>query len=453
MLGDLENGISSGVENQSKALSLRRVKELWTRGRIYALLLAVIFFCLCSLLLPSMTTKDSKGLDRVRIEGFPPSAAQLDQLNLLLGKFSADDILKWAHSQLPQGLIQVTSFGPSGLVVLDKLRKLGLLSHVSVLTIDTLHLFPESYAFIKSMKIEIPEMHLHVYQPQNFRSRNAFDQQYGESFWKKSPDEYAYFSKVEPMVRGLKEMNTSGWITGRRRSQGAERASLPVVEIDNLDPMRIKINPLAYWTYEDVWKYIRDARLLYNPLHDEGYKSIGDTMTTKPVDAAASERSGRFVGMQKTECGMHIHFEKIEKMRQDARKKNQVFEMPKLPCDGCLEVDMSNFDQLVLGGQIDMLIEFYSPMCSHCQNFAPKYDVVLKKLKSIPDVEVARMDITIHKIPESGKAAGFKVDSFPALYLVQRTPFKAILYTGEHEVSPILDWLEWKTSYVRVSDL
>lgn len=111
------------------------------------------------------------------------------------------------------------------------------------------------------------------------------------------------------MNRALKEHDSDCWINGRRRDHGAERAALPVWEGK-------KLNPLAFWTFEDCWNYLKKHNVPYHPLHDVGYSSLGDMHSTKKVDAKvwftyAGERSGRFQnlvnkdGTPKTECGIH----------------------------------------------------------------------------------------------------------------------------------------------------
>ena len=110
-------------------------------------------------------------------------------------------------------------------------------------------------------------------------------------------------------MRSMKESDTDSWINGRRRDHGAERASLPVWEGN-------KVNPLAHWTFEECWNYLRKYEVPYHPLHDVGFSSLGDVQSTKKVPhetwfTYAGERSGRFEGMKakdgssKTECGIH----------------------------------------------------------------------------------------------------------------------------------------------------
>jgi phosphoadenosine phosphosulfate reductase len=101
----------------------------------------------------------------------------------------------------------------------------------------------------------------------------------------------------------LKELDA--WLTGIRRDQSNTRAQAPLVTWDAKHNL-VKINPLANWTRGQVWSYILEHRLPYNPLHDQGYASIGCTHCTRPSVDMADERSGRWQGHQKTECGIHL---------------------------------------------------------------------------------------------------------------------------------------------------
>jgi len=384
----------------------------------------------------------------------PLSPNELKELNTQLSNANVDEILRWAHDQFPNKLVQLTSFGPTGMVVLHKLYQLGILSDVPVVTIDTLHLFPETYNFMNDVGARYKAMKLSVHSPNGFYDRPEFDEHYSSNLWKTNPDKYAYLSKLEPMERAMEDMRPSALLTGRRKTQGGEREKLTIVEVDNLDNRRFKINPLVEWTYDDVWSYIRKHKIPYNPLHDRGYKSIGDVMTTVPIDPNADERSGRFVGLNKTECGMHSHLEKIHKMKEEAEKNKYEFITPTLECTYCEEADATNFDEIVLNAKRDILLEFYSPYCSGCQEMAPIYDKIAFALHSLYEkITVVRFDITENEIPQSGKDVGMDVEVTPSLYLVQHsTPsIEVALFEGGHDFGSLMEWLELKTSYITPS--
>ena len=223
-----------------------------------------------------------------------PSDDKLQELNKHLNKLTVDEVLLWAHRQFSSSLIDVTSFGPSGLVILHKLQQLDLIQSIPVVTIDTLHLFAETYDFIQELKQTelLHNANLYVYQPHGFSTRDDFDQAFGKDLYKTNPDKYAYLSKVEPTLSALEDTKALAWITGRRRSQGGERTHVSILEMDSSNPIgdtttnkpRYKLNPLAFWTFSQVWDYIHKYNIPYNKLHDKGYKSIGDVMNTAPVD-------------------------------------------------------------------------------------------------------------------------------------------------------------------------
>jgi phosphoadenosine phosphosulfate reductase len=107
---------------------------------------------------------------------------------------------------------------------------------------------------------------------------------------------------VEPLGRALE--GRRAWITGIRRDQAPTRANARIVEWDDRFGL-VKVNPLARWASEDVWRYIRSRRVPYNVLHDRGYPSVGCRPCTSPVAPGEDPRAGRWRGTEKTECGLH----------------------------------------------------------------------------------------------------------------------------------------------------
>jgi len=126
--------------------------------------------------------------------------------------------------------------------------------------------------------------------------------QYGEALWDRDPDACCGLRKVEPMRRALSSVDC--WLAGVRREDSASRANTPKLGWDKRFGLW-KLNPLADWTERDVWNYIREHHLPYNPLHDRGYPSIGCTHCTKPVGPGGLPRAGRWAGLEKTECGIN----------------------------------------------------------------------------------------------------------------------------------------------------
>lgn len=232
------------------------------------------------------------------------SSLDLDELNQRFETAHPKEILAWCVNNIPTGLVQTSAFGVTGMVIMHLLyRELQPNPPVPVLFLDTLHHFPQTLELVNKSK-ETYGLDLRVYQALNADSRESFAQYYGEKLWENDVQKYHYVTKVEPLQRGLNELKTIAWITGRRRDQSDSRAAIPIFQPDIKH--RIKINPLANWTQKETWKYVLEHGVLYNPLHDQGYPSIGDEPLTTPVKAGEDERAGRWRGSARTECGIHI---------------------------------------------------------------------------------------------------------------------------------------------------
>lgn len=132
--------------------------------------------------------------------------------------------------------------------------------------------------------------------------------------WESDADKYDYLVKAEPAHRIYVDLGVQAVFTGRRRSQGGERAELQILELDHqIHPPLLKINPLVMWNHDQVWNYIRENAVPYNTLHDKGYKSIGDYHSTAVTGHHESEREGRWKNQEKTECGLHKDYFKLKK--------------------------------------------------------------------------------------------------------------------------------------------
>ncbi|MDB9529492.1 phosphoadenosine phosphosulfate reductase [Oscillatoria sp. CS-180] len=231
-----------------------------------------------------------------------PAELDLDALNRAFESATPQDILRWAIKTFPTGLAQTSSFSiPVTLHMLYK--ELCPKQPVPVIFLDTLHHFPETLETVERA-VERYDLNLHVYQAQGADSREEFVARYGSELWRRDIDRFHHLTKVEPLQRALEGISVKAWVTGRRRDQSATRRNMPILEEDS--DGRLKINPLANWTQKDLWTYVYYNDVIYNPLHDKGYASIGDEPLTTPVQAGEPERAGRWRGSAKTECGIHI---------------------------------------------------------------------------------------------------------------------------------------------------
>jgi len=211
------------------------------------------------------------------------------------------------RSMAVTGLYQTTSFGLSGLVVLDMIYKLQTadptLPRVEIVFIDTLFHFPETLDLLERVRAQYPLNKIHIFRPHTVNSADEFEVKHGGQLWKRDPGLYDYSTKIEPAERAYADLSIKAVLTGRRRSQGEQRANLTVVDVDSAG--LIKINPLFNWSFDQVKQYIIDNNVPHNALLKQGYKSVGDWHSTLPTEESEGERYGRWKGQEKTECGIH----------------------------------------------------------------------------------------------------------------------------------------------------
>ncbi|KAJ5692665.1 Phosphoadenosine phosphosulfate reductase [Penicillium macrosclerotiorum] len=246
----------------------------------------------------------------------------LQFLNRQLQFLEPQDILRWCITSLPH-LFQTTAFGLTGLVTLDMLSKLKVPrpQMVDLIFLDTLHHFPETLALVDRVRKRYPNNNVHVYKPLGADTAAEFETKYGSRLWEMDDQLYDWVAKVEPAQRAYREMNVHAVLTGRRRSQGGKRGDLDVIEVDEAG--LIKINPMANWSFDQVKQYAKEHNVPYNELLDRGYKSVGDWHSTQPVAENEDERSGRWKGQQKTECGIHNPRSKYAQYLMEMELKRQ----------------------------------------------------------------------------------------------------------------------------------
>ncbi|HEX2069967.1 MAG TPA: phosphoadenylyl-sulfate reductase [Actinomycetota bacterium] len=129
---------------------------------------------------------------------------------------------------------------------------------------------------------------------------------FGPRLYQRDPKLCCELNKVAPFNRALKDLD--GWITGMRRDSAWTRANAPILSWTELDsgPRLLKVNPIANWTRRDTWAYLKRHDLPHNPLYDLGYASIGCAPCTRLVFQGEDERAGRWSGLLRTECGIHV---------------------------------------------------------------------------------------------------------------------------------------------------
>ena len=197
----------------------------------------------------------------------------------------AEEILAWTLERFPGKVALACSFQKEETVLLDML--FAVEPNARVFAIDTHYLFPETYAYWRDVE-----------QRYGITVEKFEGPQVEEGLWDTNPDLYLNVAKVAPLTSAL--MDLDAWITGIRRDQAPTRANAPKLGWDELHELW-KANPLADWSDDDCWAYIRGRGLPYNELHDRGYASIGDVHSTQPGEG----REGRWAGTDKVECGIH----------------------------------------------------------------------------------------------------------------------------------------------------
>ena len=207
------------------------------------------------------------------------------QLPADVESWPAQRVVEFVLGEFPGRVSLACSFQKEESVLLDMLFELE--PQARVFGIDTHHLFPETY-----------ELWGEVERRYGTTIERFEGGPVDDGLWDTNPDLYLAIAKIEPLNRALLDLDA--WITGIRRDQSPTRADAPKLAWDAKHELW-KADPLADWTDDDCWAYIRERELPYNPLHDRGYESIGDVHSTQP----GKGRDGRWAGTERTECGLH----------------------------------------------------------------------------------------------------------------------------------------------------
>lgn len=211
---------------------------------------------------------------------------------------TAEERVASALETLPGQHIVSSSFGAQSAVMLHLLTQQQ--SDIPVVLIDTGYLFPETYEFIDELTEKLA-LNLQVYRP---KDSSAWQEARHGKRWEQGLGglkEYNHENKVTPMQRALEELKVGTWFSGLRRNQSPERVNTPFVENSG---NRFKVYPIADWTDNDIYEYLKQHDLPYHPLWDQGYVSIGDVHTTKSLAEVDTLEETRFFGL-KRECGLH----------------------------------------------------------------------------------------------------------------------------------------------------
>lgn len=236
----------------------------------------------------------------------------IDKIDALAAEFATKeptDILKMALNQ--EGELAISFSGAEDVVLIDMASRIAKRTGQSfrVFSLDTGRLHKETYQFIEKVR-EHYGISIEICFPESEAVQALVQEKGLFSFYKDDHKECCGIRKVQPLRKKLATLD--GWITGQRKDQSpGTRTEIPVIQYDQgfsgEGKQLIKYNPLANWSSADVWNYIRMMEVPYNPLHEQGFTSIGCEPCTRPVLPNQHEREGRWWWEEATkkECGLH----------------------------------------------------------------------------------------------------------------------------------------------------
>lgn len=217
----------------------------------------------------------------------------------------AHEILKWGFKKYGDKMVLGSSFGAEDVVLIDMMCNINR-NLTRVFTLDTGRLNQETYNLIDKVRKKY-DIRVDVYFP-NASDVEEMVANKGMNLMYESMENRKLccnLRKIEPLKRALKQFDC--WITGLRREQSTTRNKILKIEVDTLNNNITKLNPLADWTNDEIWKYIRKNKVPYNELHDRGYPSIGCEPCTRAIKEGEDPRAGRWWWENDThkECGLH----------------------------------------------------------------------------------------------------------------------------------------------------
>lgn len=227
----------------------------------------------------------------------PEFLADLKAASERLESASPEEIIRWAVEKFAPKLTMATAFGPEGMVIIHMLAKID--RTVPIFNLDTGYQFQETLE-LRDRVLEKYGIDIELRKPETTVAE--YEALHNGPLYGTNPDKCCLDRKLSTLQRSAVGM--SAWMSGIRRDQSPDRARAPIVGWDKKFGL-VKISPLANWTKKDVWNLITKEDVPYNPLHDQGYTSIGCKPCTRAVLFGEDERAGRWSGFEKKECGLH----------------------------------------------------------------------------------------------------------------------------------------------------
>jgi phosphoadenosine phosphosulfate reductase len=215
-----------------------------------------------------------------------------------LDRRSPEDILCWAVDNFFPRLTMATAFGPEGNCIIHMLAQIE--PRVRIFNVDTGYQFPETLQLRDRLR-ERYGIEVELIRPE--LTVAEYEAEHGGPLYVHRPDQCCFDRKIQPLPGAVAGFDA--WVTAIRKDQTKDRGMATVVQWDAKFQL-VKINPLLHWTKKDVWSFVVKNDVPYNPLHDRGYPSIGCWPCTRAVANGDDDRSGRWAGKIKKECGLHV---------------------------------------------------------------------------------------------------------------------------------------------------
>lgn len=238
-----------------------------------------------------------------------------EKLNQEFETKKPEEIIAWAVHEFSPRLAMSSSFGPESGVLLHMVSRID--PSIPVLFLETGYHFPETLQY-KEELVRLLKLKNVIDLKADPKRKAQVVAQYEGVPYEKNPDLCCQINKVEPMDLAIKDYDA--WMSGIRRNQTDFRKSIRIFEEYKRGNNELyKISPLASLTSREMWWYLKEHNIPKHPLYDKGYLSVGCWPCTKPVQPGDDERSGRWAGKAKTECGIHTFMEVKE---EEEGKKN-----------------------------------------------------------------------------------------------------------------------------------
>lgn len=242
---------------------------------------------------------DTLPVDTTSVSGTEPD---LQAISDTLEPATPQEIVNCAVSTYGEKLTMATAFGPEGCCLLHMIAQVrdqtGLVP--DIFNLDTGYQFSETL----ELRERIQQRYgLSIRLVSATETTTQLEARFGGPLHQTNPDQCCHLRKVVPLRDAVQGF--AAWMTAIRRDQTPQRAGAPIVGPETKFPHLVKINPLANWTKTQVWDYIKQHEIPYNPLHDQGFPSIGCQPCTRAIKAGEDDRAGRWAETSKKECGIH----------------------------------------------------------------------------------------------------------------------------------------------------